>query len=195
MRTRQPEKRLLPGTFEKEGVTSYESSVNFIKKVKALGLRTAIISASRNAGEVLEASATRGLFDVKVDGVDSAELHLKGKPDPAIFLEAARRLNVKPEEAVVVEDALAGVEAGRRGKFRLVIGVDRTGLGEELKKHGADIVVRDLSELKVKRARSRRTGRRKDRRQPSRLLWQRKHEIFQRSARKRPPFFWTTTAR
>ena len=173
---------------KKEGVRPYESSINFIKKVKSRGLATAVISASRNAQEVLEAAGLQGLFDVKVDGVDSAKLRLKGKPDPAIFLEAARRLNVKPAEAVVIEDALAGVEAGRRGEFRLVIGIDRTGLGAELKKRGADIVVRDLSELKVKPARSQKQG-------PARTVdvlpsaLEKKKEIFQRLHEKTPAIF------
>ncbi|MFC2014032.1 trehalose-phosphatase [Chloroflexota bacterium] len=135
---------------KREGAKPYDSSSGFIEQLKARGLRTAVISASRNAEEVLESAGILGLFDVKVDGIDSDELQLKGKPDPAIFLEAARRLGVKPEETVIVEDALAGVEAGRRGKFRLVIGVNRTGQGEELKKCGADIEVRDLSELKIR---------------------------------------------
>jgi len=136
----------------REGAQAYESTITFIKKLKARGLRTAVISASRNAEEVLEAARIKGLFDVKVDGVDSDELQLKGKPAPDMFVEAARRLGVRPQETVVVEDALAGVEAGRRGKFRLVIGVDRAGLGEELERRGADIVVRDLSDLTIREA-------------------------------------------
>jgi alpha,alpha-trehalase len=136
----------------KQRVKPYPSSVKLIKQLKKGGIRTAVISASRNAGMVLEAAAIGGLFDVKVDGVDSDDLHLKGKPDPAIFLEAARRLGVKPGKAAIVEDSLAGVEAGRRGKFRLVIGVDRVGQGRELKKRGADIVVEDLSQLKINQA-------------------------------------------
>jgi len=135
---------------KKEGAKPYESSIGFIKRVKTRGLRTAVISASRNAGEVLESAGILGLFDVKVDGIDSDKLQLKGKPDPAIFLEASRRLGVKPEETVVVEDALSGVEAGRRGNFRLVIGVDRAGQAEELRRRGANIVVSDLSELKTR---------------------------------------------
>jgi alpha,alpha-trehalase len=134
---------------KKQGVKPYQSSVKLIKQLRKGGIRTAVISASRNAGTVLEAAAIGGLFDVKVDGVDSDELHLKGKPDPAIFLEAARRLKVKPGKAAIVEDSLAGVEAGHRGKFRLVIGVDRVGQGRELKKRGADIVVEDLSQLEI----------------------------------------------
>ncbi|MFC1952386.1 trehalose-phosphatase, partial [Chloroflexota bacterium] len=140
---------------KKEGARAYGSSIRFIEKLKARGIRTAAISASRNAEKVLEAAGIRGLFYVKVDGVDSDKLHLEGKPDPAIFLEAAKRLGVKPGETIIVEDALAGVEAGRRGKFRLVIGLDRTGEGKELKKWGADIVVRDLSELEIRQPKSR----------------------------------------
>ncbi|MFC1873193.1 trehalose-phosphatase [Chloroflexota bacterium] len=143
---------------KREGAQPYGSSIRFIERLKIRGLRTAVISASRNAEEVLEAAGIQGLFDVKVDGIDSDELHLKGKPDPAIFLEAARQLDVKPEETAIVEDALAGVEAGRRGKFGLVIGIDRTGYGEELKKRGADIVAQDLSELKIRQLKFGKSG-------------------------------------
>ncbi|MFC2057116.1 beta-phosphoglucomutase family hydrolase [Chloroflexota bacterium] len=140
---------------KKKGARAYDSSIRFIERLQARGIRTAVISASRNAEKVLEAAGIRELFYVKVDGVDSAELHLEGKPDPAIFLEAAKRLGVKPGETIIVEDALAGVEAGRQGKFRLVIGLDRTGDGKKLKKWGADIVVRDLSELEIRLPKSR----------------------------------------
>ena len=173
---------------KREGASPYESSISFIEQLKARGLRTAVISASRNAEEVLEAADIRSFFDVKVDGVDSDELHLEGKPDPAIFLEAARRLGVKPEETVIVEDALAGVEAGRRGKFRLVIGVDRASQGEELKKRGADIVVSDLSELKIRRPKSRKPGKVKTiGNLPSAL--EKKDEIFRRLHERTPAIF------
>jgi len=134
---------------ERDGVTVYQSTVDFINGLRDEGVHTAVISSSRNCEEVLRAAGVRELFEVKVDGVDSAELGIKGKPDPDIFLEAARRLSVEPGRAVIVEDALAGVQAGRKGGFGLVIGVDRTGHGDELVKQGADIVVRDLSELKL----------------------------------------------
>ena len=88
-------------------------------------------------------------FNAKVDGVDAIELGLMGKPDPVIFLEAAKRLGVKPERTAIVEDSLAGIEAGRRGGFKLVIGVDRAGHAAELKERGANVVVRDLAELRV----------------------------------------------
>jgi beta-phosphoglucomutase-like phosphatase (HAD superfamily) len=96
---------------------------------------------------VLESAGLRGLFDVEVDGVEADRLGLAGKPDPALFLEAARRLGVAPAQAAVVEDALAGVEAGRRGRFRVVVGVDRGGQAAALAEHGADLVVADLGEL------------------------------------------------
>ena len=171
-----------------KGAKPYESSIRFIKKLRNRGLRTAVISASRNARKVLESAGILGLFDVKVDGIDSDELRLKGKPDPAIFLEAARRLGVKPEEIVVVEDALSGVEAGRRGNFRLVIGVDRAGQNEELKNRGADIVVRDLSELKIHWTETRKSaGENTIDRLPSAL--EKKEEIFRLLHEKTPAIF------
>lgn len=131
----------------KEGVRIYKSSIAFIKWLRKSGISTAIISASRNAEEVLRAGGVRDLFDVKVDGVTSDELGLKGKPQPDIFLEAAKQLGVRPNHTAIVEDALAGVKAGQLGGFKLVIGVDRSGHSDDLKEHGADIVVSDLGEL------------------------------------------------
>ena len=84
-----------------------------------------------------------------MDGVVSDQLGLAGKPDPAAYLETARRLGVEPARAVVVEDALSGVEAGRRGGFGLVIGVDRLDQADALREHGADVVVDDLAEVTV----------------------------------------------
>jgi alpha,alpha-trehalase len=130
-----------------QGVTPFPSSAELLHRLREAGVRTAIISASRNCAEVLDAAGVAELFEAKVDGVDADELGLDGKPDPAIFLEAARRLGVQPERAAIVEDALAGVEAGRRGNFALVIGVDRAGHAEQLREHGADIVVPDLAEV------------------------------------------------
>ena len=110
---------------ERTGVEPFPTSVNLIEKLRAKGVSTAIASSSRNSKAVLDSAGIRGLFDVEVDGVDLAQLGLPGKPDPALFLEAARRLGVDPRRAAVVEDAISGVEAGRRGHFGLVIGVDR----------------------------------------------------------------------
>jgi len=130
-----------------EGVRIFDSSVTLIRQLKKEGIKTAVISASRNAEDVLRAGGVLDLFDAKVDGVDSDNLGLKGKPEPDIFLEAASELGVDPGRSAIVEDSIAGVEAGRKGKFKLIIGVDRAGHGSELKKQGADIVVNDLAEL------------------------------------------------
>lgn len=125
----------------------YRTTVELIGKLRERGVRTAVASSSRNCVPVLEAAGVRELFDVKVDGVDLAELGLPGKPDPALFLEAARRLGVDPGRAAVVEDAVSGVEAGRRGRFGLVVGVDRAAQHEALAAAGADLVVEDLAEV------------------------------------------------
>lgn len=130
-----------------DGVEAFATTVQLIDRLRAHGLRTAIISASENATSILSSARVADRFDVQVDGTDAARDGFAGKPDPAIFLEAARRLGVPPSRAVVVEDALAGVEAGRRGGFGLVVGVDRAGFGPELAERGADIVVADLGEL------------------------------------------------
>lgn len=147
--------RLFLQLLEAQRVEPYASSVEFVRRLRSVGVRFALISASRNAKTVLKAAGLDGLFDVIVDGIDAVELGLRGKPAPDIFLEAARRLEVPPERAAVVEDALAGVEAGRAGGFGAVIGVDRTGLGNELKEHGADIVVSELTDLLDRMARGR----------------------------------------
>lgn len=132
-----------------EGVQPFASSVALIHELRGRGIATGVVSASRNASRVLEAAGIDGLFDARVDGDDADRLALPGKPDPATFLEAARRLGVTPGRAVVVEDALVGVEAGRRGGFGLVIGVDRRSDPDALRVSGADVVVADLIELRV----------------------------------------------
>jgi alpha,alpha-trehalase len=132
-----------------DGVERFESSVQLVRRLSGWGVKVAIVSASRNLREVLAAGGIHDLFDISVDGRDSDRMGLPGKPDPAIFLEAARQLGVEPGSAAVVEDSLAGVEAGRRGGFGVVVGVDRTGHAEALRERGADIVVDDLAELVV----------------------------------------------
>jgi len=132
---------------DENGVTVFPDTIAFIEGLHRRGIRTAVISASRNCRPVLRAAGVEDLFETRVDGVVAAELGLAGKPDPAVFLEAARRLGATPDQAAIVEDALAGVEAGRRGGFALVIGVDRTGHGDDLRKAGADIVSSDLAQL------------------------------------------------
>jgi alpha,alpha-trehalase len=130
-------------------VKVYEATVALIRRLRSEGIRTAIVSSSKNCRRILEATGTAGLFDARVDGIDAEEMELAGKPSPAIFLEAAKQLAVAPEEALVVEDALSGVEAGQRGGFGCVIGVDRTGQAEALQRHGADVVVSDLADVSV----------------------------------------------
>ena len=130
-----------------DGVRRFADTVALLDRLEATGRRTAAVSASRNAREVLRAAGVLDRFVVVVDGVDSDRLGLAGKPDPALFLVAAGRLGVEPARAVVVEDAVAGVAAGRRGGFGLVVGVDRVGQGRALRDAGADVVVQDLDEV------------------------------------------------
>jgi beta-phosphoglucomutase family hydrolase len=130
-------------------VRPYSGSVRFVRAARDSGLRRAVVSASANCGEVLEAAGIADLFDVQIDGVIAQREHLRGKPAPDTFLAAARRLGVQPEEGAVFEDALAGVAAGHNGGFGFVVGVDRLGHGNALRAHGADVVVSDLAELLV----------------------------------------------
>lgn len=131
---------------EQHGVERYESTVRLVEGLRARGMRTAAISASRNAYELLDRAGVLELFDAWVTGVESRELDLEGKPAPDVFVEAARRLGTEPRRSAIVEDSVAGVRAGRAGEFRLVIGVDRSGEAS-LERHGADVTVADLGEL------------------------------------------------
>jgi len=133
---------------EEKGAKSYGSTVALIEHLKQAGIRTAIISASKNARKVLAAAGVADLFDARVDGLDAQEQGLSGKPAPDVFLAAAGQLGVEPERAVVVEDAQSGVEAGRRGNFGLVIAVNRGDQAAELARF-ADVVVDDLAEVEV----------------------------------------------
>lgn len=138
---------LVEDELERTGVEAFPGSVAWVRELREAGLRTAVVSSSRNCATVLQHAGITNLFDARVDGETILELGLPGKPAPDAFLEGARRLGVAPERAVVVEDALAGVEAGRSGGFGLVIGVDRGGQAAALAQHGADVVVQDLGEL------------------------------------------------
>jgi alpha,alpha-trehalase len=135
---------------ESNGVAAFESTTDLLAGLRAIGIPTAAVSASENAQAVLESAGVAQFFDARVDGLDAMALDLAGKPDPAIFLEAARRLDADPSRSAVVEDALAGVAAGRRGGFGLVVGVDRTGHPDDLRQGGADVVVSDLADLIVR---------------------------------------------
>lgn len=132
------------------GVEVYPDAVVLLIRARAAGLRTAVVSASENAATVLLAARLTEMFDVRVDGLDAARLGLRGKPAPDTFLEAARRLGARPHRCVVLEDALAGVRAGRAGRFGLVVGVDRVGDADALRASGADLVVTALDQLEVR---------------------------------------------
>lgn len=130
-----------------DGVEVYPGSVDYLREAAWLGLRRAVVSASANCEQVVVAAGLADLLEVRVDGVVARQRGLRGKPYPDTFLAAAEELGVRPDQAAVFEDALAGVTAGRAGGFGLVVGVDRVGQADELREHGADIVVTDLSEL------------------------------------------------
>jgi beta-phosphoglucomutase family hydrolase len=130
-----------------EGVQAYEGSVRYLRAARDAGLRRAVVSSSHNCKDVLAAAGIEELLEVRVDGVVAEERHLKGKPAPDTFLEAARELGVAPERAAVFEDALAGVQSGHAGAFGCVVGVDRAGQREALLAHGATVVVDDLADL------------------------------------------------
>ena len=130
-----------------DGVEAYEGSVRYVRAVRDAGLRRAVVSSSANAHDVLVAAGIEDLFETRIDGVVAERDHLRGKPAPDTFLAGARALGLEPPAAAVFEDALAGVAAGRAGGFGCVVGVDRAGQADELRKHGADVVVTDLADL------------------------------------------------
>jgi beta-phosphoglucomutase family hydrolase len=130
-----------------QGVDAYEGSVRYVKAAEQAGLKRAVVSSSTNTHDVLAAAKLDGLFDTVIDGNVAHRDHLHGKPAPDTFLAGAKALGVDPDHAVVFEDALAGVQAGRAGNFGYVVGVDRAGQRDALKQHGADVVVEDLAEL------------------------------------------------
>lgn len=130
-----------------QGVEVFPGSVEFARRLRAAGTKTAVVSSSKNCALVLRAAGIEQLFDRRLDGWTTERLGLRGKPAPDTYLEAARQLGIAVSRAVVVEDAISGVEAGRAGGFGLVIGIDRKGDAAALKAAGADIVVQDLGEL------------------------------------------------
>lgn len=130
-----------------QGADVFPDAVDLVRRCHELGMETAVVSSSRNCSAVLDSADLSDVFAVRVDGTDSERLHLKGKPEPDLFLEAARRLGVQPAQAAVIEDSAAGVEAANRGGFGLVIGVDRKGDGRSLIQRGAHLAVRTLDEL------------------------------------------------
>jgi len=132
---------------EQAGVKPYEGSVKLIRQLRHRAFKIAVVTSSQNCAAVLRAAKLEAFFDIQVDGNAILAEHLVGKPAPDTFLMAAKLLNVEPSRAVVIEDALSGVEAGSAGGFGLVIGVARKGNAEELRRHGAHLIVNDLGEL------------------------------------------------
>src|SRR4030095_4473987 len=129
------------------GVQAYAGTVALLKYLRRIGIKTAVVTSSQNCEAVLQAAEVDDLFDARVDGDVLVEQGLAGKPAPDSFLKAAEMLGVMPERAAVIEDAISGVRAGAQCGFGLVIGVARKGNAEELKTHGAHVVVNDLAEL------------------------------------------------
>ena len=130
---------------EIEGVDTMAGAVTVVHHLRRHGVRTAVVSSSRSCAAILDAAGIADLFELQVDGVVAGQLGLAGKPAPDTFLHAARALGVAPSRAVVVEDAIAGVAAGRAGGFALVVGIDRAGAPDDLARAGADLVVTDLA--------------------------------------------------
>ena len=132
---------------EEKGVKPYEGSVKFLQQLDHQQFKIAVVTSSEHCDTVLRVAKLDAFFDVRVDGNMIHAQKLAGKPSPDTYLMAAKLLGVEPTRAIVIEDALSGVEAGRAGKFGLVIGVARKGTAEELRHHGAHLVVKDLKEL------------------------------------------------
>lgn len=132
---------------EEQGVEVFDDAVALLDAGRRAGKRLAVVSASENCDRILETVGLLDRFGARITGKEAAAWHLPGKPAPDTFVKAAELLGVAPEQAVVLEDALTGVEAGRAGGFGLVVGVDRGGAGEALATHGADLVSTNLADL------------------------------------------------
>jgi beta-phosphoglucomutase family hydrolase len=132
---------------KERGVTAYPGSVRYLEAVQAAGLRVAVVTSSANGAMILDAAGLTRFVQARIDGIVIADRKLRGKPEPDSFLAGAEALEMAPSQAAVFEDALAGVQAGRAGRFGHVVGVDRTHHADALRAHGADVVVTDLAEL------------------------------------------------
>jgi beta-phosphoglucomutase family hydrolase len=139
--------QLLRERIRTDGVAVYDGSRRYLHAASEAGLRRAVVSSSANTEQVLQVTGLGALIELRIDGVVARERQLPGKPAPDSFLAAAEELGLAPERCAVFEDAEVGVQAGRAGGFGHVIGVDRTGHGQALREHGADVVVTDLAEL------------------------------------------------
>ena len=134
-------------TLHKDGVKVFDGSRRYLEAVKEAGLKIAVVSSSANTKEILKVAGIEDFVEQRVDGVTLREEHIEGKPAPDSYLRAAELLDVEPGAAAVFEDAISGVEAGHAGNFGFVVGVDRHDQGDELRKSGADVVVKDLADL------------------------------------------------
>lgn len=132
-----------------QGVEVYQSTVDLINQLKENGIRIGVASSSKNCQYILQACNLEHLFETRVDGVVSAELGLKGKPEGDIFVRAAENIDSVPSESIVVEDAVSGVQAGRNGGFGLVIGLARENNEDDLKNNGADVVIADFEGVTI----------------------------------------------
>jgi beta-phosphoglucomutase family hydrolase len=134
---------------ESEGVRVFESTLALIAALRQNGIKIGVATSSKNGALVLGKAGISDLFETRVDGVVSAELGLQGKPAPDIFAVACENLGATRHRAIVIEDAISGVQAGARGRFGLTLGIARENNGEELKRQGADLVVGDLAEISL----------------------------------------------
>jgi len=142
----QHKDELVRAILDRDGVEVYPGSIKLVQALRKQGVKTGVVSSSRNCQTVLQAARIEELFDVRVDGMVADETGLAGKPDPEMFLFAARQLGAAPEHTAVVEDAIAGVQAAKAGGFGLVVGIARGGEERTLREAGADVVVTDLGE-------------------------------------------------
>ncbi len=136
---------------QKKGVEVYQPVVDLIRDLRREGIHVGVASSSKNCQFILQAAGIEDLFEVRIDGVVSEQLGLKGKPEGDIFVTAAKKMGAEPEDSVVVEDAVAGVAAGKNGGFGLVIGVARANNVKALKKAGADIVIENFKDVTVEK--------------------------------------------
>lgn len=132
---------------KQEGAEIYPSTKELLLELNDYDIKTGVASSSKNCKAVLEATGLLSLFQVRVDGIVSAQMNLKGKPEPDIFTKACELLNVLPENSIVVEDAVSGVQAGAKGNFGLTLGIARRNNAGELETNGADYVISDFNEI------------------------------------------------
>jgi beta-phosphoglucomutase family hydrolase len=141
--------RYFMDALEHHGVDAFDGTVRFIRDARSRGIHTAIVSSSRNCAAVVSKAGLTALFETRVDGIDIQDLSLRGKPAPDTYLEAARRLHATADQAAIFEDAVAGVEAGQAGHFRLVVGIGEGAHAADLRAHGAGLVVGDLGTVEL----------------------------------------------